>query len=390
MSQRKRAVIKPEAAGQRAAGRASAGRAPAGRAPAAPDPAAPNAYGTHRVIEPPGSLPQAARKLDNRPEPYDNEVLIDVETLNIDAASFTQIERACEGDTKRMAQMIMDIVADRGKMQNPVTGSGGMLIGTVAKVGPELAEKFASGKKAPPLKPGDRLATLVSLSLTPLTIEQIKRINKDTDQVDIQGKAILFESGIYARLPEDLPDRLSLAVLDVAGAPAQTAKLVRPGDTVFVLGAGGKSGLLCLYEAKKRAGVTGRVIGLGHSQASYDRMVESGFVDVPLKGDATRPLEILSLVEGATGGRLADITINCVNIPGTEMSSILATRDNGLVYFFSMATSFTAAALGAEGVGKDVSMIIGNGYTAGHAEIALQLMRESPKLRAMFEEMFVK
>ncbi len=360
------------------------------RTTAEPKAARPNPYGTHRVIEPPGSLPQAARKLDNRPEPYDNEVLIDVETLNIDAASFTQIEKAGEGDTKKMAKMILDIVADRGKMQNPVTGSGGMLIGTVAKVGVELAGKFAAGTKAPPLKPGDRLATLVSLSLTPLTIDKIKRINKDTDQVDIVGRAILFESGLYAHLPKDLPDRLSLAVLDVAGAPAQTAKLVRPGDTVLVLGAGGKSGLLCLYEAKKRAGVTGRVIGLGHSQASYDRMVESGFVDVPLKGDATKPMEILALVEKTTGGRLADITINCVNIPGTEMSSILATRDNGLVYFFSMATSFTAAALGAEGVGKDVAMIIGNGYTSGHAEIALELMRESPKLRAMFEELFVR
>ncbi|MHB9057578.1 MAG: L-erythro-3,5-diaminohexanoate dehydrogenase [Bacillota bacterium] len=356
----------------------------------ASQPLKPDPYGTHRVLEPAGSLPQAAKRLDNRPEPYANEVLIDVQTLNIDAASFTQIEKACDGDTKKMAQMITGIVAERGKMQNPVTGSGGMLIGTVAAVGEELAAKFASGAKTPSLKPGDRLATLVSLSLTPLTINQIKRVNKDTDQVDIEGRAILFESGLYARLPKDLPDRLSLAVLDVAGAPAQTAKLVRPGDTVFVLGAGGKSGLLCLYEAKKRAGVTGRVIGLGHSQGSYDRMVESGFVDIPLKGDATKPQEVLALVDKATGGRLADITINCVNIPGTEMSSILATRDNGLVYFFSMATSFTAAALGAEGVGKDVAMIIGNGYTAGHAETTLALMRESPKLRAMFEEMFVR
>jgi L-erythro-3,5-diaminohexanoate dehydrogenase len=346
-------------------------------------------FGCYRVIDPPGSLPQAAKKIDGTPKPRANEVLIDVQTLNIDAASFTQIKKACGGDEKKMGQMIVEIVADRGKMQNPVTGSGGMLLGTVAEVGPALAAKFADGTKAPALAPGDRLATLVSLSLTPLTIKRIKRINLDTDQVDIEGRAILFESGIYAKLPKDLPDRLSLAVLDVAGAPAQTAKLVRPGDVVFVIGAGGKSGLLCLYEAKKRAGVTGKVIGLGHSQASYDRMVESGFVDVPLIGDATKPVEILQKVAEATGGRLADLTINCVNIPGTEMSSILPTRDNGRVYFFSMATSFTAAALGAEGVGKDVNMIIGNGYTAGHAEIALELMRESPKLRAMFEKMFV-
>jgi len=46
-----------------------------------------------------------------------------------------------------------------------------------------------------------------------------------------------------------------------------------------------------------------------------------------------------------------------------------------------MATSFTKAALGAEGVGKDVDMIIGNGYAKNHAEYTLNLLRESNKLR---------
>lgn len=82
------------------------------------------------------------------------------------------------------------------------------------------------------------------------------------------------------------------------------------------------------------------------------------------------------------------MTINCVNIPHTELSSILVTKDGGTVYFFSMATSFTAAALGAEGVGKDVTMIVGNGYTRDHAAISLHIMRESPALRKIFEQLY--
>lgn len=339
-------------------------------------------YGVHRVIEPKGCLPQAAWKIDNTMEIYDNEILIDVQTLNIDAASFTQIKNQAGGSDEEIAKVMMDIVAQRGKHHNPVTGSGGMLIGTVEKVGPALEGRID-------LAPGDRIATLVSLSLTPLRIDRIKTIHQEKDQVDIEGKAILFESGIYAKLPGDMPDPLALAVLDVAGAPAQTAKLVKPGDTVFIIGAGGKSGLLCLYEAKKRTGITGKVIALAHSEGSYERAKATGWADVVLQGDATRPLEILAMMEEATGGKLADITINCVNIPGTEMSSILATRDGGLIYFFSMATSFTAAALGAEGIGKDVTMLIGNGYTAGHAEISLQTLRESPQLRRLFETLYV-
>ena len=338
-------------------------------------------YGTHRVIEPKGLLPQPALRIDNDMEIYDNEVLIDVDVLNIDSASFTQIEEEAQGDESRIKEIMLGIVARRGKHHNPVTGSGGMLIGRVARIGPALAG-------ITPLKVGQRLATLVSLSLTPLKIERIKKIHKEIDQVEIDGQAILFESGIYAVLPDDLPDTLSLAVLDVAGAAAQTAKLVRPGDRVAVIGAGGKSGLLCLHEARKRAGITGMVIGIAPREASKKRAESTGYCDGVVVADATNALEVMEKLKEATGGHLADVTINCVNIPNTELASILATRDGGVVYFFSMATSFTAAALGAEGVGKDVTMIVGNGYTKDHAAISLNIMRESPKLRQIFEELY--
>jgi L-erythro-3,5-diaminohexanoate dehydrogenase len=341
-----------------------------------------NKYGIHRVIEPLGVLPQPANKLDNNmDEIYDNEILIDVKTLNIDSASFTQIEEQAGGDEKKIAEIMLDIVAKQGKHRNPVTGSGGMLLGVVEKIGTALEGKIN-------LKPGDKIATLVSLSLTPLRIDKIKEIRKEIDQVDIEGKAILFESGIYAKIPDDMSEKLVLSALDVAGAPAQTAKLVKPGDTVFIIGAGGKSGMLCCYEAKKRAGVTGKVIGLTHSEKSTRRLQDLGFCDYVFAADATKPVEVIQKIEELTNGQMADITINNVNIQDTEMTSILCTKNDGLVYFFSMATSFTKAALGAEGVGSDVTMIVGNGYTKGHAEITLQLLRESDKLRKIFEELY--
>ncbi|GFN37069.1 L-erythro-3,5-diaminohexanoate dehydrogenase [Tepidimicrobium xylanilyticum] len=338
-------------------------------------------YGTHRVIEPKGVLPQPALKIDNDMEIYDNEILIDVKTLNIDSASFTQIKEQAKGNIEEIKRIMRSIVDERGKHQNPVTGSGGMLIGTVEKIGPALEGKTD-------LKVGDKIATLVSLSLTPLRIDEILEVRPDVDQVDIKGKAILFESGIYAVLPDDLPENLALSVLDVAGAPAQTAKLVKPGDTVVVIGGTGKSGMLCLYEAKKRAGVTGKVICIGSRDETIARVKEANLADVYIKANATNAVEILEKVREATNGEMADLVINTVNIPNTEMSSILITKDGGTVYFFSMATSFTKAALGAEGVGKDVTMLIGNGYTKGHAAIALELMRESKELRRIFEELY--
>lgn len=341
-----------------------------------------NKYGIHRVIEPKGVLPQPANKIDNNmDEIFDNEILIDVQTLNVDSASFTQIEEQAGGDKEKIAQIMLDIVAKQGKHRNPVTGSGGMLLGTVEKIGDALIGKTD-------LKVGDKIATLVSLSLTPLRIDKVKDIRPDIDQVDIDGKAILFESGIYAKIPNDMPENLALSALDVAGAPAQTAKLVKPGDTVLIIGAGGKSGMLCSYEAKKRAGVTGKVIGMCHSERSTNRLKNLDLCDHVFGADATQPVAILEKIEELTNGEMCDVVINNVNITDTEMTSILATKDNGIVYFFSMATSFTKAALGAEGVGKDVNMIVGNGYTKGHAEITLQILRESEKIRKVFTELY--
>lgn len=338
-------------------------------------------YGTHRVIDPKGVLPQPAMKIDNDMEIYDNEILIDVKTLNIDSASFTQISEEANGDIEDIKRIMKSIVEDKGKHQNPVTGSGGMLIGTVEKIGPGLEGKTD-------LKVGDKIATLVSLSLTPLRIDEITEVRKDLDQVDIKGKAILFESGIYAIIPEDIPENLVLSVLDVAGAPAQTAKLVKPGDTVVLMGGTGKAGMLCLYEAKKRAGVTGKVITIDINDKALKRLKDANLADVIINANAQNAVEVMEKVGAATDGKMADVVINIVNVPNTEMSSILITKDEGTVYFFSMATSFTKAALGAEGVGKDVTMVVGNGYTKGHAEITLDIMRESKELREIFEELY--
>ena len=340
-----------------------------------------NKYGTHRVIEPKGVLTQAAWKIDNdMTKHYSNEIICDVISLNIDSASFTQIEEACGGDEQKIGEMIMGIVAERGKQQIPVTGSGGMFIGKVAYIGEDLKDRD--------LKVGDKIASLVSLSLTPLKIEKILAIHKDIDRVDIIGQAVLFESGIYAKLPDDMSEPLALAALDVAGAPAQARKLPKEGDSVLILGANGKSGVLCGYEAMKKVGPKGNVVGVVRNPAQVPALMELGVYNKVIVASATEPIAVLDAALAANDGKEYDISICCVNIESCEMSAILPVRDDGIVYFFSMATSFTKAALGAEGIGKDVTMIIGNGYTKDHAEITLNVLRENEKLRKLFDEKY--
>lgn len=339
-------------------------------------------YGTHRVLNPAGTLPQPALKLDNTMEIYENEILIDVTTLNIDSASHTQIKNACQSDPVQMENMILSIVKERGKMQNPVTGSGGMLIGTIKEIGP----KFPNAQN---LKVGDKIATLVSLSLTPLKIERIKNISPNSEQVDVEAQAILFESGLFAVLPDDIPERLALAALDVAGAPAQVDRLVTEGEIVCIIGGGGKSGILCCYQAMKNVGQYGKVIVVEYSQTNAQRILDMGLATDVIVADATNVMDVYRKVMAITGGRGCDVTINNVNVPSTEMTSILITKGRGSVYFFSMATNFTRAALGAEGVGKDINLIVGNGFAKGHANLTLNIIRESKDIKELFEKLYV-
>jgi L-erythro-3,5-diaminohexanoate dehydrogenase len=329
-------------------------------------------YGVHRSLEPPGVLPQAARVLDTSLPLRGGEALIDVEYLNVDSASWHQLRAEAGADPAAMAARISEIVRTAGKLHNPVTGSGGMLVGTVAELGPERSRP----------RVGTRIATLVSLTLTPLVLDEIVSLDPASEKAAVRGRAILFESGTYAPVPEDLGDSVALGVLDVCGAPAWMARLARPGMRVAVLGAGGKSGMLACAQAARSVGPEGRVLGLCWPEATVVAAKEAGAEAVAV--DCTDPVAVSAAVAGALGGREADLVFVCTNVPGCEGGALLACAEGGTIVFFSMATSFGAAALGAEGLGKSCEMVIGNGYVPGHAELALDLVRRDPVLLERF------
>lgn len=330
--------------------------------------------GAGRVIAPPGALPQGAERLDAAGPAGPHECAIDVERLCLDSTSFRNLREESDGDPRGIARRIEAIVERLCKMHNPATGSGGVLVGTVAAVGARVPDPPALG---------GRIATLASLTVTPLRLASVGPVDPASPQVPATGVAYLASAAPWAPIPDDLSLETVLGAYDVYGAASHTRALAPPGGTVCVLGAG-HAGRLALAAARDAIGPDGTTVAVDVDAAALEDVAAAGLCDVAVTANLRDPLAALAAVSG-TGVPPADLTVVVVNARGCESAAILLTADGGTILFFSMATSFTAAALGAEGVGKDVRMIVGSGYAKDRGAYALDLIRRDGALRRVLE-----
>lgn len=329
--------------------------------------------GLSRVLDERRRLPQAAERLDGTGPARPGEVAIAIEYLNIDSASWSDLRTHTGDDGSAIATELLTWSRTYGKIKNPRTGSGGMLVGTVTTLG--------DGRQQPAI--GTRVATLVSLSATPLELDKIAVSHSNKPLVRAGGTAYLPPSAPLAEVPDDLPLTTSLQILDVCGAPAWVQRYATEGQSVVVLGAGGKSGVLCVAQALQNVGSAGRVVAVCWPPETADIFRETDAEVVAV--DCTDAIAVADAVQNVIGGG-ADLVVVCANVSGCEGAAVLAAAREGTVVFFSMATSFATATLGAESVGKPVTMVMGNGYLDGHAELAISVYRTNTWLQSLFGE----
>jgi L-erythro-3,5-diaminohexanoate dehydrogenase len=325
--------------------------------------------GADRVLSPAGSLPQPAERLDASAPVRPHEVEIAVERLCLDATSYRDLRDRAQGDPAGIALRIRRIVGERGKMHNPATDSGGILLGAVSAVGDAV--------EAPP-EPGERVATLASLTLTPLRLDAVERVDPASPQVEVRGTAYVTEAAGWAPTPGDVPVDLALAVYDVCAAASQVRELAPAAGTVCVLGAG-HAGKIALAAARD-AIAGGTIVAVDRDPGAAAAAEESGLADVGVAADLRDPVAAAAALREA-GVPPADLTVSVVSAEGCEPAALLLTADGGTVLFFSMATSFQRAALACDGIDADVRMVIGSGRAPDRGAYAIDLVRRSAPLR---------
>jgi L-erythro-3,5-diaminohexanoate dehydrogenase len=325
------------------------------------------------VLEPAGYLPQPAERLDASGPVRPFELELDVDRLCLDSTSLRNLRERCGGDPGLIGERILEIVAARGKMHNPETDSGGILLGTVAAVG----ERFES-----PPDLGAPIVTLASLTLTPLRLESVDRVDPGFAQIEVTGSAYVADLAPWGPLPSDLPLATALELYDVYTAGSHTFELAREAETVYVLGAG-HAGKLALAAARD-AIPAGTLVAIDVDRDAVERVAALGLCDNAVATDLRDPLAALDAARAA-GAPPADLTVVVVNATGCEPTAILLTADGGTVLFFSMATSFSAAALSPDGMSRDVRMLVGAGYAPDLGSYAFDLFRRTPALARAFD-----
>lgn len=329
--------------------------------------------GADRVVDPYGVLPQPATRLDASKPVRHYEIEVSVDALYLDSTSFQQLLKESGGREERVADRILEIVAESGKMQNPVTGSGGVFVGSVLAAGAEY--------ESPPSK-GARIVSLVSLSQTPLRLTSAGPIDKNTSRVPVKGVAYLPECSPWTTIPNDFEDDIAVSILDVYGAASHTRALSKAAESVLILGAG-HAGLLAAAAARDTVGEAGRIVMADVNENACARARDTGLCDEVITVDLRDTVAAVQTLTNA-GTNLSDVTVLVVNAEDCELAAILSTREGGSILFFSMATSFTKASLGAEGVARDVRMLMGSGYAADQGSYAFGLVRRHESLLAGF------
>lgn len=327
--------------------------------------------GVHRSLDPPGALPHIARRLDAAAPINEYEAELAVEVLAIDATSYAQIRRAAGGDPEAMASAIAVIVNDCGKLQNPATDSGGVVLGRVTALG--------EAHHATTLEAGELVVPLASLIAIPMQLEGVGPVDPASPLVPARGRAVVTGGMLCGRIDPELGPTVSLTAFDVYPVASYARELAAAGDHVLVLGAG-HAGLLAVAAARAAVGPRGTVTAVDVDPAALRRARAVDPAVQAMPADVTRPLDVAGMLAGE-----ADLTLLCTSVEGGEGAALIATAPRGTIVFFSTATRFAAAALGADAIGSQARLIIPNGLTDDRGAYALELLRAVGPLRAAFE-----
>ena len=329
-------------------------------------------YGIKRVLEPKNVLPTSAWKLDNGRNIFPDELRVSIKRIHLEGTGFKQICTESNDDEKKIKQNIIDMVIRRGKLHNPVTDTGGLVMGVVEEIGAEYDNREN-------LKTGDLIICNASAASIPLYIEEITGVNKAFNQLEAKGYAIIHSLIPIVKAPKDVPVDMLMFTFDQSGTLYRLHKLAERKKKFLIVGnsmltnllygsvirdtAGENCEITCLLDKKTNLRLAGK---------GMDSLMEKVFDEVNFL-DILRPMEC---VERLGGESLFDLSVNCAEIPGAETVNILATKPGGTVLFANLINNLNIALYITESISKNLEVRGAEGYLEEYDNFDIDIVRK--------------
>lgn len=329
-------------------------------------------YGIKRVLEPQHVLPTSAWRLDNSRNIYPDELRVSIKRIHLEGTGFKQICTEVNDNEKKIKQQIIDIVIRRGKLHNPVTDTGGLVMGVIEEIGSEYHNPQG-------LKVGDKIICNVSVASVPMYIEDITSLNKAFNQVEATGYAIVHDLIPLVKIPEDLPLDLMMFTFDQSGTLYRLHQLIGDSKKFLVVGNSMLTNLLYGYVIRREAGPDAEIVCLFDKRTSMrmvgkgiDELIEKVFNEVHFI-NILRPMECMRQLNAES---LFDFSINCAEIPGAETINILATKPEGMVLFANLINNLNIALYITESMSKPLCVRCAEGYLKEYDIFDMEIVRE--------------
>ncbi|MFV0517530.1 MAG: sigma-54 interaction domain-containing protein [Aminipila sp.] len=332
-------------------------------------------FGMSRVIEPKGSIPVTAWKIDNQREINDREIRINTRLVHMEKSSFNQICYECAYDEERIKAKIIDIIQKRGKLHNPFTDSGGMVFGKIEEIGSTFK------KIKPQYKVGDEVLCNTTITSVPLYIDEIESIDYNYGELNIKGYAILFENSPMFIKPSGLDLNYTMTTLDEAGSVYAINTMVEPGMRILIIGKDLVSTMVYIGSVKKALGNNCYILAIMDNEACGSLTPEQvekfilKYADKFRIMDVTNPIDALEEIT-SEDPQLMDFTINCEDLSGSEVLSVLMTKSKGSLYFTNLRNGYSKAILIAESMGKEIITYSLDQYYEGYDSFTIDLLTE--------------
>jgi len=332
-------------------------------------------YGINRVFGVKDVLPVLAWKLDNSKKIQENELLLKVSTIHLEAANFKQLCNEAMNDPERIKDMLIDMVNSRGKLHNPYTDTGGLIAGTVEKIG----KKYVNKKS---VSVGDEVVVLISTSMIPLYINKILSIDFTYGHICVEGYCILFNNSGIIKKPADLPLDLVMSAFEESSSIYHIYQLAKERKEFLIVGNNIITVMLYGNAIRKAIGSCGMIAALidktahvSHADDKEIKKIVNRVFDQTYFMDLNNPLQCSEIIM-KEHPKLFDLSINCGDNRGAETINVLATKEKGTVFFSGLINNYNIALFLTEGIGKELNILCSDGYAADYDAFMFEMLHE--------------